>query len=188
MNTYDTDEIRGDLMHGPDLPEVTQERTFNFSIPPKSTRASDPELWLYRGRSVAMLKTYFRYSIEVGRLPSILGRELFRARVTTYRISSFEDAVIFVHDVESALERLITLHQQLIAVIIFQDHTHEQAAELLNCARRTVSRELPEALDLMSEMFLEGELLKRLPTRPVEKTCQEGEEAHFSLSNCKQAE
>jgi hypothetical protein len=65
---------------------------------------SNPDLWLYRERTVALLKRYLRLSVEVGRLPSLLGREFFRARVTSYRMASFEDAVIFVHDVEHCLE------------------------------------------------------------------------------------
>jgi hypothetical protein len=31
----------------------------------------------YRGRTVAMLRRYMRYSIETGRLPSLLGRSSF---------------------------------------------------------------------------------------------------------------
>jgi len=80
---------------------------------------------------------------------------------------------------------LTHFHQQLIAVILFEDYTHEQAAEILRCGRRTVSREFPEALDFVSEIFLEGRLLYRLPTPPVEKTCQEGEGVGFLLSDCK---
>ena len=38
----------------------------------------DPDIWLYRERTIALLKRYLRISIEVGRLPSLLGRELFR--------------------------------------------------------------------------------------------------------------
>src|SRR5438876_933901 len=64
-------------------------------VPPES------ELWIYRDRTTAMLRRYFRLSVELGRLPSLLGREFFRARVTSYRMHSFEDAVIFVHDVEN---------------------------------------------------------------------------------------
>src|ERR1700688_3050553 len=67
---------------------------------------SDPDLWLYRERTIALLRRYLRISVEVGRLPSLLGRELFRSKVTSYRMSSFEDAVIFVHDVERALHQL----------------------------------------------------------------------------------
>jgi hypothetical protein len=39
-------------------------------------------------------------------LPSILGLQFFRSPVTSYRAASFEDIVIFVHDVERSLEQL----------------------------------------------------------------------------------
>src|SRR6266852_3657038 len=83
----------------------------------------NPDLWLYRERTTALLRRFLRFSIEVGRLPSLLGRELFRSKVTSYRMSSFEDAVIFVHDVERALDQLDAFAQQLIATIIFQEYT-----------------------------------------------------------------
>jgi hypothetical protein len=60
----------------------------------------------YRGRVVAMLRRYMRYSIETGRLPSLLRREFFRAKVTSYTVVTFEDRVIFVHDMERCLDRL----------------------------------------------------------------------------------
>src|SRR5947208_834324 len=66
----------------------------------------EPDTWLYRERTVALLRRFLRISLEVGRLPSLLGRELFRSKVTSYRMSSFEDGVIFVHDVERALEQI----------------------------------------------------------------------------------
>ena len=149
----------------------------------------DPDLWLYRERTIALLKRYLRISIEVGRLPSLLGRELFRSKVTSYRMSSFEDAVIFVHDVEHALDQLDSFGKDLVAVIIFQDYSQDEAAEVLHCARRTVCREFPETVDKVSELFLDGGLLNRLPPRrPVENSCQGGQNTQFSASACKQAE
>ena len=146
----------------------------------------NPDLWLYRERTIAMLKRYLRISIEVGRLPSILGRELFRSNVTSYRMSSFEDAVIFVHDVERALDQLDNFGKDLVAVIIFQDYSQDEAAELLHCARRTVCRVFPEAIDKVSDMFLDGGLLNRLPPRrPVENSCQGGKNTEFPASLCK---
>src|SRR5947208_4639559 len=145
----------------------------------------NPDLWLYRERTIALLRRYLRISIEVGRLPSLLGRELFRSKVTSYRMSSFEDAVIFVHDVERALDQLDSFGKDLVAVIIFQDYSQDEAAEVLHCARRTVCREFPEALDRISELFLDGGLLNRLPTVPVENSCQEGERDEFCPSDCK---
>jgi len=143
---------------------------------------------LYRERTIALLRRYRRFSIEVGRLPSLLGRELFRSKVTSYRVSSFEDAVIFVYDVERALDQLDSFAQQLIATIIFQEYTQDEAAEHLRCARRTVCREFPEAVDRISEIFLEGGLLNRLPALPVENSCQEAGEGDFQLTDCKQDE
>src|SRR5881394_2147053 len=111
----------------------------------------NPDFWLYRARTIALLKRYLRFAIEVGRLPSILGREFFRSKVTSYRMSSFEDAVIFVHDVDRVLDRLVLFHQQLIATVVFQDYTQEQAAEVLQCARKTVGREFASAIDCVTE-------------------------------------
>jgi hypothetical protein len=155
---------------------------------PRSVSGRAPDLWLYRSRTAALLRRYLRFSIEVGRLPSILGRELFRSKVTSYRMASFEDAVIFVYDVERALNQLNAFGQLLIATIIFQEYNQDEAAEQLRCARRTICREFPEALDRISEIFLEGGLLNRLPIAPVENSCQGGPEVDFELSDCKQAE
>ena len=79
----------------------------------------------YRGRTVAMLKRYMRYSIETGRLPSLLGREFFRVKVTSYRVASFEDRVIFVHDMEKCLDHLDEFSRQLIARHRWQDSLRE---------------------------------------------------------------
>jgi hypothetical protein len=48
---------------------------------------------------MGLLRQYLRLSEEVGRWPSLLGREFFRTRVTSYHAGRFEDAVIFVPDV-----------------------------------------------------------------------------------------
>jgi hypothetical protein len=158
----------------------TSEESFRIDL------GGDPDLWLYRERTIALLKRYLRISIEVGRLPSLLGRELFRSKVTSYRMSSFEDAVIFVHDVERALDQLDSFGKDLVAVIVFQDYSQDEAAEVLHCARRTVCREFSETINKVSDLFLEGGLLNRLPPRrPVENSCQGGQNTQFSASSCK---
>ena len=73
--------------------------------PPAFTVPAD-ELRMYRSHTLSVLRRYFRMSLELGRLPSLVGREIFRARVTSYRSHSFEDLVIFVTDVEHCVERL----------------------------------------------------------------------------------
>jgi hypothetical protein len=119
----------------------------------------NPDLWLYRRRTVGLLRRYVRFSLETGRLPSLVGREFFRAKVTYYRATTFEDRVIFVRDVEKSLDRLEYWDQQLIARIILQEHSQEQAARILHWGLRTVERRLPEVLDLLSEEFLRVGLL-----------------------------
>jgi DNA-directed RNA polymerase specialized sigma24 family protein len=120
------------------------------------------DVWPYRDRTVALLKRYGRASVEVGRLPSLLGREFFRSRVTSYPMTSFEDVVIFVHDVESALAQLESFHQRLIAMSILEEYSLPEVARLMRRPLRTVERELPDALDLLSGMFLKGGLLNEL--------------------------
>src|SRR4051794_18514622 len=104
------------------------------------SRPYNPDLWLYRSKTVRLLKRYRRMSVEVGRLPSLLGREFFRTRVTRHTVGTFEDAVIFVHDVERSLQQLDDFEQELIATIVMQEHTHDQASVILRCWRRTVGR------------------------------------------------
>jgi hypothetical protein len=151
---------------------------------------SDPDLWLYRKRTIAVLRRYMRLSIEVGRLPSLLGREFFRTRVTSYRSSTFEDAVIFVHDVERSLDSLNEFDKKLIARIVLQEYSQEEAARVIGCARRHAVRCYPEALDRLSEIFLKRELLTRLPASELEpqKPCQGGASTEFLVSDSEQAE
>jgi hypothetical protein len=144
---------------------------------------SDPELWLYRERTVALLRRYMRLSGEIGRLPSLLGREFFRTRVTSYHIFTFEDAVIFVHDVERCLELLDDFQKKLIAIIVLQQHSQDEAARRMRCKRRTVGRRYTETLDRMSELFLEGGVLTRWVRVPKrENGCQGGQSDEIPAS------
>jgi DNA-directed RNA polymerase specialized sigma24 family protein len=107
-----------------------------------------------------------RFSLEAGRLPSAIGREFFRAKITSYTSATFEDRVIFVHDVESCLERLDPFDRDIIARVMLQEHDHERAARMLQCTRKTIERRLPDLLDEMSEEFLRvGLLAAEMPKR-----------------------
>ncbi len=117
------------------------------------------ELPLYRERTLALLRHYFCMALETGRLPSLLGRECFRARVTRYRLHTFEGAVIFVHDMERCLDRLSETSRQLISHIVLLGYTEEEAARRLGFTRRHVVRVFPEALDELSGILLRVELL-----------------------------
>ncbi|WP_158942059.1 sigma factor-like helix-turn-helix DNA-binding protein [Granulicella sp. S190] len=131
---------------------------------PKTTA---PELAFYRKYTEGMLRRYVRLSMEAGRAPSLLGREMFRGRVTSYRVHSFEDVVIFVHDVEACLKRLNEGQQHLIRRIALQEFTQAETAGLLGLSLRSVHRRYANALDQLTEIFLERKLLEPL------KACQE---------------
>ena len=73
----------------------------------------------------------------------VCGREFFRAKVTYYTATTFEDRVIFVRDVEKCLDRLEYWDQQVIVRVILQEHSQEQTARILQCNRKTVQRRLP---------------------------------------------
>jgi hypothetical protein len=120
---------------------------------------------IYRGRTVAMLRRYFRYSLETGRLPSIVGREFFRSKVTRYTVVTFEDRVIFVHDMERCLEKLDEFSRQIIARHILQEHDQAATGRLLDCTERTVRTWIPIALDLLAEILIDVGMMEGLESR-----------------------
>lgn len=128
----------------------------------------DPDLWLYRKKTTALLRRYMRWSLEAGRVPSLLGREIFRARISAYTAVTFEARVIFLHDVERCLEQLQGFDRQIIGRIVLQEYDHEAAARILQCERKTIERRLPELIDQLSEAFLKAELLIRMPEASTE--------------------
>lgn len=160
------------------------ERQLPVRPNPADHGGHDPDLWLYRERTLGILRRYQRLSVESGRLPSLLGREFFRTRVTSYHAGTFEDAVIFVHDVARGLAQLGAFEHKLIARIALQDYTQNETARVLGCWRRTVGRRFPEALDQMTEIFLAAGLLIRLPATDGARAenCQEGLNAEIPAS------
>jgi len=146
---------------------------------------SDVDLWPYRRRSVALLRRYARASVEVGRLPSLLGREFFRTRVTSYTMRNFEDVVIFVTDMEQAVAKLDVFDQKLLAMNILEEYTIPEVARLLGCTQRTAERSLQDALDQLSRVLLATGLLEQLPlTSTGEGSCQEGKTRNLEISDC----
>ena len=130
-----------------------------------------------------MLHWYMRYSIETGRLPSLLGREFFRAKVTAYTVVTFEYRVIFVHDMEKCLEKLDEFSRQLIARHILQEHDQAATGKLLHCTERTVRTYIPLVLDLLVEILLDVGLMGRLDS-DRKNSCQGGKNDRIPASDC----
>jgi hypothetical protein len=132
-------------------------------------RAIPPDIAVYRRYTEAILRRYTVMSLEAGRVPSLLGRELFRGKVTNYRVSGFDDVVIFVHDVSQCLSRIATEHREIIERLALQQHSLEETSELLSIHRSSIVRRYMIALDLLSQVFLDAGMMECL------KSCQEVE-------------
>ncbi len=117
-------------------------------------------VFFYRKHTEALLRQYMQVSLQMGRVPSILGSCMFRGRVSSYRVRSFEDAVIFVFDVERCLKRLDRQGLELISRIALQEYTQAEAAELTGQSTRSVVTKYGAALDRLTERFLACDLLK----------------------------
>jgi hypothetical protein len=136
------------------------------------------ELAFYRKYTEAMLRRYLRVSMEVGRVPSIMGRELFRGHVSHYKMEGFEDGVIFSIDVERCLDKLRKADRQIIQRIAIQGYTQEEAAPILGISLRSCITKYGEALDRLTSIFLIGRLLE------PQKCCQDPELVENSATAC----
>jgi RNA polymerase sigma factor (sigma-70 family) len=113
----------------------------------------------YRRHTENMLRRYLYASMQVGRSPAILGDSVGRGWCSSRPIRTFEDAVIFVLDMESCLDRLEELDRQMLYRVVLQEYTQAETAALLGMSVRTVSTKLPQAVDRLTEKLLEAGLL-----------------------------
>ena len=106
-----------------------------------------------RMRTIALLHRFVRTAMLVGRMPSLLGREIFRTHIRSSPTRAFEDSVIFVCDVERCLRALDPLDQRLIAYCILEDRSEWEAARQFCRNQSDISRRLGYVLDLLHETF-----------------------------------
>ncbi|HEY4009607.1 MAG TPA: hypothetical protein VGM11_05610 [Acidobacteriaceae bacterium] len=127
------------------------------------------ELAFYRKYTEAMLRRYMRVSTQVGRVPSVMGREMFRGNVSHYKSEGLEDGIIFCVDVERCIAKLPQSDQRVITRIALQGHTLQEAAPLLGIDFRRCHERYGHALDELTELFLASRLLEPF------KSCQDVE-------------
>jgi hypothetical protein len=113
----------------------------------------------YRKHTEKMLRRYLYASMLVGRAPAILSEPIGRGWVSSRRVKTFEDAVIFVLDVERCLDRLGEVDRSLLSRIALQEYTHSETAKLLGCSLRAISYKYPLALDRLTELLSKAGLL-----------------------------
>jgi hypothetical protein len=120
---------------------------------------------LYRRHTVALLRRYLRVSMELGRTPSLLGNVVFRGRASSYRLSTFEDLLIFIFDIEKCLKQLDRASQQVMAHMVLEDYSALETAAIMNESFRTIMRRFGDGLDQLTRQFLDFGLLD--PQQPL---------------------
>jgi AraC-like DNA-binding protein len=125
-----------------------------------ATTQAPVEMAFYRKYTEGMLRRYMYRSMEIGRVPSLLGDFSFRGRSSNRKAYTFEDSVIFVYDVERCLVRLNRLERELVGRIALQEYTLAETAALTGMSVRTVVRRYSDALDRLTQVFLRLELLQ----------------------------
>jgi len=159
------------------LPNVRAQAS-TPSAPRTDSRPPRRQVAFYRKYTEALLRRYMRMSFEIGRVPSLLGREMFRAKVSSYRMESFEDAVIFCHDVERSIGHLTALEQSMIEHIALKQYTVQETADLLHTWPATIVRQYCRALDRLTAIFLAAEILN------LSKSCQAPKSVENSPTLC----
>jgi hypothetical protein len=116
-------------------------------------------LAFYRKHTESLLRQYMQKSLELGKTPSILGNCMFRGKVSSRQLHNFEDTVIFVFDIEKCLKSLDKFSQEVVARVALQEYSQGETAALTGHPLRSIVRMYAEAIDRLTEMFLEYELL-----------------------------
>ena len=128
---------------------------------PPRKRLPEPaaSLAFYRKHTESMLRRYLYASMQVGRAPAMLAESVGRGWVSSRPIRTFEDAVIFVLDVETCLNQLNSLDREILSRVVLQEYTQAEAAVLLGMGVRTMAYKFPQALDRLTQLLLDAGLL-----------------------------
>lgn len=151
----------------PPQPQLLASAVDRIRRQPQNARPSPAEAleeasvtWaFYRKHTENLLRRYLYASTQVGRSPDLLGESVGRGWVSSRRVKTFEDALIFVLDVERCLRCLPGIERQLISRIILQEYTQAETAVLLGISTRTITTRLPQAIDRLTQNLVTCGLL-----------------------------
>ncbi len=118
------------------------------------------EVRFYRKYTEGLLRRYMQMSMEAGRVPSMMGREVLGGRASSYRIHGFDDAVNFRLDVEKCLRQLEGPEQEVLRRVALQEYTQAEAAVLMGICLRTCVERYGRALDRLTGMLLKARILE----------------------------
>jgi len=137
----------------------------NSTIEPSSEPAPQPAAKpvvcyaFYRKHTESMLRRYLYASMQVGRSPNILGESIDRGWCSSRKVRTFEDAVIFVLDIETCINKLSPFDRRLLARIVLQEYSQTETASLMGLSTRTVHTKYPEAVDRLTVLLVNSQLL-----------------------------
>ena len=119
----------------------------------------DANLAFYRKHTESLLRRYLYASMQVGRAPSVLSDPVARGWASSRPIRTFEDAVIFVLDIETCLNKLDLLDREIISRIALQEYTQFEAASMLGISARAITYKYTDAIDRLTENVLDAGIL-----------------------------
>jgi len=144
------------------------------SIPPIN-------LAFYRKHTESLLRRYLYASMQVGRAPSILGDPVGRGWASSRPIRTFEDAVIFVLDIEKCIGKLSVLDREMLSRVVLQEYTQAETAVMLGMSIRTISYKYPMAVDRLTEKLLAAGLLVLPPWSEPSEDSDDSEAGTVSI-------
>ena len=128
-----------------------------------------PQLAFYRKYTEAMLRRYLKLSMEAGRVPSLIGQDMFRGNVSHCSVSGFDDVVIFVADINKCLAKLTPGRRYLVRKIAIEGYMMGEAAAMKGLSLRTVLQRYTEAIDQLTQLFLDRKLLNSMEDVEIER-------------------
>jgi DNA-directed RNA polymerase specialized sigma24 family protein len=74
-------------------------------------------------------------------------------------VHTFEDALIFVLDIETCLSQIPLIDREILSKVVLQEYTHAESAVLMGMCARHMTNRFGVSLDRLSEKLLEAGLL-----------------------------
>lgn len=120
---------------------------------------STTETYFFRQHTHGLLRRYLYCSMQTARVGSGLSDPVGRGWVSSKPIRTFEDAIIFVYDMEKCIKALPSLDRDMLERIVLQEYTHSEAAQLLGMSVRTIAYKFPAAMDRLTAKLIESGML-----------------------------
>lgn len=127
----------------------------------KNEHAEPEELDLYflRAHAHGLLRRFLYASFQPCRVGSTLRDPVARGWVSSRPILTFDDAMLFVHDMEKCINALPSLDRDILKRHVLQEYTQEETAVLLGISPRAMNCKYAAAMDRLTAKLIEAELL-----------------------------